>query len=74
MRSIVIAPARTGNLVINSRAVTPKAQIIKGMRSIEICDVVREQIIVVIKLILPKIEEIPAICRLKIAKSTETPL
>jgi len=30
--------------------------------------------IVVKKLILPKIEEIPAICSLKIAKSTEIPL
>jgi hypothetical protein len=29
--------------------------------------------IVVRKLILPRIEEIPAICRLKIAKSTEIP-
>jgi hypothetical protein len=40
--------------------VTPKAQIIKGKRSILIILVVREQIIVVIKLILPIIEEIPA--------------
>jgi hypothetical protein len=28
---------------------------------------------VVIKLIAPRIEEIPAICKLKIAKSTELP-
>jgi hypothetical protein len=33
----------------------------------------REQIIVVKKLILPRIEEIPAKWRLKIAKSTDTP-
>jgi hypothetical protein len=30
-------------------------------------------IIVTIKLIAPRIEEAPAICRLKIAKSTEPP-
>jgi len=69
----VIAPAKTGRLVINKIAVTAKAQIIKGIRSIEISLVVRLQIIVVRKLILPKIEEIPAKCKLKIAKSTEIP-
>jgi hypothetical protein len=53
--------------------VTPKDHNIKGKRSILTILVVREQIIVVIKLILPKIEEIPARCRLKIAKSTEIP-
>jgi hypothetical protein len=53
--------------------VTAKAQIIKGKRSIETILVVREQIIVVKKLILPKIEETPAKCNLKIAKSTEIP-
>jgi hypothetical protein len=70
---MVIAPAKTGRLVINKIAVTAKAQIIKGIRSIEISLVVRLQIIVVRKLILPKIEEIPAKCKLKIAKSTEIP-
>jgi hypothetical protein len=55
------------------KAVTPKDQIIKGRRSILTILVVREQMIVVRKLILPRIEEIPAICRLKIAKSTEIP-
>jgi hypothetical protein len=74
VKSIVIAPARTGKLVTKRTAVTARAQIIKGIRSIEICLVVREQIIVVKKLILPKIEEIPATCNLKIAKSTEIPL
>lgn len=43
-----------------STAVTAKAQSIKGKRSREISLVVREQIIVVRKLILPKIEETPA--------------
>lgn len=55
-----MAPANTGNLVTKSTAVTAKAQIIKGKRSIETILVVREQIIVVRKLILPRIEEIPA--------------
>ena len=54
--------------------VTARAQSIRGIRSKEIILVVREQIIVVKKLILPRIDEIPATCRLKIAKSTEIPL
>jgi len=58
--SIVIAPASTGRVVTNKKAVTPKDQIINGIRSILTIFVVREQIIVVMKLILPKIEEIPA--------------
>jgi len=57
---MVIAPARTGNLVMSRTAVTDKAHSIKGIRSKEITLVVREQIIVVRKLILPKIEEMPA--------------
>jgi hypothetical protein len=73
VNSIVIAPARTGKVVTSKKAVTPKDQIIKGSRSMLTILVVREQIIVVIKLILPKIEEIPAMCKLKIAKSTEIP-
>jgi len=73
VNSIVIAPARTGKVVTSKKAVTPKDQIINGSRSMLTILVVREQIIVVIKLILPKIEEIPAMCKLKIAKSTEIP-
>lgn len=69
----MIAPASTGNLVMRRTAVTAIAQSIKGKRSKETLFVVREQIIVVKKLILPKIEEIPDRCKLKIAKSTETP-
>jgi hypothetical protein len=46
--------------VISKTAVTDKAQSIKDIRSKEITLVVREQIIVVRKLILPKIEETPA--------------
>ncbi len=56
----MIAPARTGSLVTSKTAVTAKAQIIRGRRSIETALVVREQIMVVKKLILPKIEETPA--------------
>jgi hypothetical protein len=74
VKSIVIAPARTGSLVTKRTEVTARAQSINGIRSREIILVVREQIIVVKKLILPKIEEIPATWRLKIAKSTEIPL
>jgi hypothetical protein len=57
---MVIAPAKTGNLVIRRIAVTEMAQSIRGIRSREITLVVREQTIVVRKLILPRIDEIPA--------------
>jgi hypothetical protein len=70
----VIAPAKTGREVIKRIAVTAKAQIIRGIRSKEKKRVGRQQIMVVKKLILPKIEETPARCRLKMAISTETPL
>jgi hypothetical protein len=56
----VIAPANTGSLVTKRRAVIDKAHNIKGIRSREICLVVREHKTVVKKLILPRIEEIPA--------------
>jgi hypothetical protein len=46
--------------VIKRTAVTEIAQSIRGIRSREIDLEVREQIIVVRKLILPRIEEIPA--------------
>jgi len=60
VNNIVIAPARTGKLVTSRIAVIDKAQSSKGKRSKEISLVVREQIIVVRKLILPRIDEIPA--------------
>jgi len=60
VNSIVIAPARTGKLVTSRIAVIDIAQSSKGKRSKEISLVVREQIIVVRKLILPRIDEIPA--------------
>ena len=74
VKSIVIAPARTGSLVTRRRAVKDNAHSIRGIRSKEISFVVREHKTVVIKLILPRIEEIPAKWRLKIARSTEIPL
>lgn len=55
-------------------AVIAIAHSIKGIRSKDKALVVREQTIVVRKLMLPRIEEMPAKCKLKIAKSTETPL
>ncbi len=73
MSSIVIAPARTGSLVTSRTAVTARAHSIRGRRSRETSLVVREQIIVERKLILPRIEEIPARCKLKMARSTEIP-
>lgn len=60
VKSIVMAPAKTGSLVIRRIAVTEIAQSIRGIRSREMTLVVREQIIVVRKLILPRIDEIPA--------------
>jgi len=60
VKSIVIAPAKTGSLVIKRIAVIATAHKKRGKRSSEIILVVREHKIVVKKLILPKIEEIPA--------------
>jgi len=55
-----MAPAKTGSLVIKRIAVSRTDHKNKGKRSIPNRKVEREHIIVVIKLILPKIEEIPA--------------
>lgn len=73
VKSIVIAPAKTGKEVIRRIAVTATAQRNKGMRSRETTFVVREHRIVVKKLIDPRIDEIPAMCREKMARSTEMP-
>lgn len=56
----MIAPAKTGRLVTRRIDVTANAHSIRGIRSREMAFAVREQMIVVKKLILPKIEEIPA--------------
>jgi hypothetical protein len=71
---MVMAPASTGSEVISRIAVIIKAQSISGKRSIETTPAAREHRMVVKKLILPKMEETPARCNLKIAKSTEIPL
>jgi hypothetical protein len=71
--SIVIAPAKTGSDNRSKIAVIKTAHTIRGIR-IKVIDSGRMLITVVIKLIAPKIEEAPAICNEKIAKSTEGPL
>ena len=66
------SPANTGKDNNNSIAVTNMAHTNNG----NLCIVIPGALIfsiVVIKLIAPKIEEIPDKCRLKIAKSTEAP-
>jgi hypothetical protein len=59
VRSIVIAPARTGRESKRRRAVIPTDQTNKGIRSKVILGA-RILIIVVIKLIAPRIDEAPA--------------
>jgi hypothetical protein len=68
----VIAPARTGNDKSKRNAVINTAQTNNGVR----CAVIpgaRIFAIVTIKFIAPNIEETPAICKLKIARSTDPP-
>ena len=70
---MVIPPARTGNDNSNNTAVTNMAQTNKGI----LCNVIPGALIfkiVVIKFIAPNILDIPAKCKLKIAKSTAPPL
>jgi hypothetical protein len=69
---MVIAPANTGRDRSNSTAVISTDQTNNGIES----NVIEEErifTIVVMKLIAPKIEEAPAKCKLKIARSTEIP-
>lgn len=73
VRSIVIAPAKTGKDSKSKRAVSATDQTNNGIRS-KVIPVDRILITVVIKFTAPRIEEIPAKCNLKIAKSTEAPL
>lgn len=72
VNNIVIAPARTGRDKRSKIAVIKTDHTNNGMRSRDIPGD-RILIIVVIKLIAPKIEEIPAKWREKIAISTEAP-
>jgi len=72
VRSNVIAPANTGNDNSNNIAVINTLHTNKG----NLCIVIPGALIfkiVTIKFIAPKIEDIPAKCKLKIAKSTEPP-
>lgn len=70
---MVIAPAKTGNESKSKIAVIMTLQTNSGIRSNDE-EGARILIIVVIKLIAPKIEEIPAKWREKIVKSTDCPL
>jgi len=72
VNSIVIAPASTGRDKRRRKAVTKTDQTNKGSRSKDIPGV-RIFIIVVINLIEASIEDAPARCSEKIAKSTEPP-
>ncbi len=72
VKSIVIAPAKTGKDNNNKNEVTNKAQTNRGSRCISNPG---HRILktVVIKFIEPKIEAAPDKCKLKIAKSTAGP-
>tara|TARA_B110000881_G_scaffold106479_1_gene93405 strand:+ start:7891 stop:8175 length:285 start_codon:yes stop_codon:yes gene_type:complete len=72
VRSIVIAPAKTGSDNNNKKVVIKIDQTNKGVRSIVIPGA-RIFIIVVIKFIEAIIEEAPAKCKENIAKSTQPP-
>lgn len=70
VKSIVIAPAKTGKERIKSIAVIKIDQGKRGIwLSFKLLGIIFK--IVQIKLIAPKIEEIPAKCKEKIVKSTE---
>lgn len=73
VNSIVIAPANTGNDNISNTAVINTAHTNNGSLCIVIPGALMF-IIVVIKFIAPRIEDIPAKCRLNIPKSTAPPL
>ena len=72
VRSIVIAPAKTGRDRRSKTAVTRTDHTNKEIRSIVI-KLDRILTIVEIKLIAPRIEEAPAKCKEKIARSTAPP-
>jgi hypothetical protein len=69
---MVIAPAKTGNDNKSKKAVIKTDHTNKGNLCIDI-SVIRILKTVEIKLIAPNNEEIPAKCKLKIAKSTAAP-
>jgi hypothetical protein len=69
-----MAPARTGSLTIRRTAVMATDHRKRGRRESLKELLIRDTMIVVRKLILPRIEEIPAKWSLKIARSTEIPV
>lgn len=73
VNSIVIDPANTGNDTISSMAVINTAHTNNGILCIVIPGALMF-IIVVMKFIAPRIDAIPARCRLNIARSTLPPL
>jgi hypothetical protein len=72
VNNIVIAPAKTGKDNNNRIAVIKTDHTNKGIRS-KVIPLDRILITVVMKFTAPRIEEIPAKCKEKIAKSTEAP-
>lgn len=72
VRSMVMAPARTGRVRRRRSTVRITAQTNRGIRSSRI-PFHRMLIIVVIKLIAPRIDAAPARWREKIARSTDGP-
>jgi len=72
VKTIVIAPANTGNESNNKIAVIKTVQTNKGKR-LKYIPLHLMLTIVTIKFIAPAIEETPARCKLKIADSTEAP-
>lgn len=70
--SIVIAPARTGSERSNRMVVTFTDQTNSGIRS-KVSPCGRRLMIVVIKLIEPRIDDVPAKCSEKMARSTDGP-
>jgi len=72
VNNIVIAPAKTGSDNSRSTAVISTDHTNRGIESKDM-EADRMFMIVVIKLIAPKMEEAPAKCNLKIARSTEIP-
>lgn len=73
VNSIVIAPANTGSDTISSIAVINTAHTNNGILCIVIPGALM-LMIVVMKFIAPRIDAIPAKCKLNIAKSTLPPL
>lgn len=69
----MIAPARTGRDRSRRSAVITTAHTNNGIRS-NVIPVDRILITVEMKFTAPRIDEIPAKCRLKIARSTDDPL